>query len=374
MQKERLLQTMSACVENGQRLYQDAELLGLDRSPTAIALCILAQEEFAKAFLLHLVYEGIIPWTANVGKSLKNHKHKQLVGIIMEWLSPTDEEYIARMGKCSEDVTLPTHVADAMKLYVEKVLPQGQACCPLAENDPIAKRVGDRDKAKQDALYVRLSKAGEIISVPSSVTSEMVDAELEKTKRLSDLVRPLREGPLGLIRDFHLLEETMKFLLLDKRNRPFLLLKLSKFNGPETSLSGTRWLHSITVLIENISAEQAMGVSGHAAVFVDEEPVEPLFRIDQFMVDPHTTMICTFGVSEETFEFRTSSARKLVLYVNFKYHGILSDRKYHVRMWSRYDPIVGIFRETLLDAQGSVNGESESLVETNIWWNRPTTG
>jgi hypothetical protein len=54
--KSRLSHAMSACVENGQRLHQDAEWLGTDRSATAVALCILAQEEFAKAFLLHLVW------------------------------------------------------------------------------------------------------------------------------------------------------------------------------------------------------------------------------------------------------------------------------------------------------------------------------
>ncbi|HUT84196.1 MAG TPA: AbiV family abortive infection protein, partial [Thermodesulfobacteriota bacterium] len=56
--RSRLSQAMNACVENGQRLHQDAEWLGSDRSATAVALCILAQEEFAKAFLLNLVCEG----------------------------------------------------------------------------------------------------------------------------------------------------------------------------------------------------------------------------------------------------------------------------------------------------------------------------
>ncbi|HEY7219103.1 MAG TPA: AbiV family abortive infection protein [Candidatus Binatia bacterium] len=84
--KIRLRQAMKACIENGQRLHDDAEWLGSDRSATTIALCILAQEEFAKAFLLHLVSEEIIPWTAKVRKSLYDHRHKQLIGLIMEWL------------------------------------------------------------------------------------------------------------------------------------------------------------------------------------------------------------------------------------------------------------------------------------------------
>lgn len=382
MKKNCLLQAMRACVENGQRLHEDAEWMGPERSTTAVALCILAQEEFAKAFLLHLVYEGTIPWTAKVRESLYNHKYKQLVGIIMEWLSPSDDEFIARLKKGTNDQIVPAHVADAMKLYVEKVLPHGHISCPPTASDPVAMTVadGDRDRTKQDALYVRLSREGEVCSIPSPFTHEIVETELERTKRLGDLVGPLREGAFRSVFEYDLLVETMNFLLLDKRNRPFLLLKESKFDGPVATPNETNWLNSITVLIENISYEQATSVSGDAAVFVDEEDkdnkelFEQFFRIDPFMVDPRTTMICTFDVSKEIFNCRTSPSHKLVLYVNFKYHGILSDRIYHVRMWSRYDSSVGIFRETLTDLQESVNGGSQPLVETKIWWNRPTMG
>jgi len=373
MHKSRLSQAMSACVENGQRLHQDAEWLGSDRSATAVALCILAQEEFAKAFLLHLVCEGIIPWTAKVRESLRNHKHKQLVGLIMEWLSPSDDAFSARITMEPGNATLPAHVADAMKLYVEKVLPQGHISCPPAASDPIAKNVahGDRDKTKQDALYVRLSEDGEVISVPSPVTAEIVEAELERTKRLSDLVSPLREGTLGPVLDYDLLVETMSFLLLDKRNRPFLLLEESKFGGPATSPTGTTWLHSIAVLIGNISEEQATRVSGHATVFLDKEAVRPSFLFNQFTVDPHTTNLCTLFVSEETYACGISPSHKLDLYINLEYHGILSDRKYHARMWSTYDSSAGTFRETFTDSQESVIGGSQSL---QTKWRRPTTG
>ncbi|GJL48896.1 MAG: hypothetical protein NPIRA01_01230 [Nitrospirales bacterium] len=377
MKNNCLLHAMRACVENGQRLHEDAEWMGSERSTTAVALCILAQEEFAKAFLLHLVYEGTIPWTAKVRESLYNHKYKQLVGIIMEWLSPSDDEFIARLKMGTNDQIVPAPVADAMKLYVEKVLPNGHISCPPAASDSVAMTVvdGDRDKTKQDALYVRLSKEGEVCSIPSPFTHEIVEAELDRTKRLGDMVGPLREGALGPVFDYALFVETMNFLLLDKRNRPFLLLKESKFDGPVAAPNETNELKAITVLIENISYEQATGVNGHAAVFVEEgdkELFEQFFRIEPFMVDPHTTMICTFDVSKEIFNCRTSPSHKLVLYVNFKYHGTLTDRIYHVRMWSRYDSSVGIFRETLTDLQESVNGGSQPLVETKIWWNRPT--
>ena len=373
--KSHISHAMSACVENGQRLHQDAEWLGTDRSATAVALCILAQEEFAKAFLLHLVCEGIIPWTAKVRESLRNHRHKQIMGLIMEWLSPSDDEFSARIRKGPGDSALPPHVADAMKLYVEKVQPQGHISCPPAASDPRAKSVadGDRDKTKQDALYVRLSEDGEVISVPIQAPPEMVEAELARTKRLSDLVRPLREGTLGPVLDYYLFLEAMNFLLLDKRNRPFLILKESEFGGPGPSATGTTWPHSITVLIENISDEQATRVNGHATVFLDKKVVRPSFLFNQFAVDPHAANLCTFFVSEETHACGTSPSHMLDLYIDLEYNGITSDRKYHVRMWSTYDSRVGAFRETLTDSQGSVNGEAPSRGELEPKWRRPTS-
>ena len=368
--KSHLSQAMKACVENGQRLHQDAEWLGSDRSATAVALCILAQEEFAKPFLLHLVFEGIIPWSDKVRESLRNHKHKQLIGLIMEWLSPSDDAYSARIAMEPGTATIPLHVVDAVMLYVEKVLPLAHVFYPSAAIDPIAKNVadGDRDKAKQDALYVRLSQDGNVLSVPSPVAPETVEAELERTKRLSYLVDPLREGALGPVLDFDLLVETMSFLLLDKSHRPFLLLGESKFGGPATSSTGTTWLHSIEIRIENISDEQATGVSGYASVLLDKEAVRPSFFCKEFTVDPHTAQLWTLFVSEETYACAISPSHELNLYIHFEYHGT-RDSKYEARMWSTYDPSNGTFRETFTDLQESLVDGSQSL-ETR--WTRPS--
>jgi len=363
--KNRLSRAMSACVENGQRLHQDAEWLGIDRSATTIALCILAQEEFAKAFLLHLVCEGIVPWTAKVRESLRNHRHKQLLGLIMEWLSPSDDEFNARIRMRPGDATLPAHVADAMKLYVEKVQPQGYISCPPAASDPMAKRVadGDRDKKKQDALYVRLSEDGEVISIPTQVTAETVNAELDRTTRLSDLVRPLRGDALGPVLDYHLMVEALSFLLLDKRHRPFLLLRDSAFGGPTSSQTGTTWPHSIAVIIENISYEQATCISGDATVFIDKEVVRPLFLFDQFAVDPCAANRYALFVSEETYARATCPSHTLDLYINLEYRGINAQPKYRLKAWITYDPGTGRFREKLTHVQESVNGGDQCQVK-----------
>src|SRR5579859_4076846 len=115
MDKSRLSAAMAACVDNGQRLLEDAEWLGNDRFATAYALCILAQEEFAKAFLLHLVQEDILPWNSDIRDSMRDHPCKQLLGLLMEWLSPPDDEYFSRIRESAanrDKLMLPPHVAD----------------------------------------------------------------------------------------------------------------------------------------------------------------------------------------------------------------------------------------------------------------------
>ena len=364
--KNRLSRAMSACVENGQRLHQDAEWLGTDSSATMVALCILAQEEFAKAFLLHLVCEEIVPWTSKVRESLRNHRHKQLLGLIMEWLSPSDDEFFARTRMRPGNTSLPAHVADAMKLYVEKVQPQGHISCPPAASDPMAKSVadGDRDKKKQDAIYVRLADDGDVISIPTQkVTAEMASVELGRTERLSDLVRPLRGGDIGPVLDYQLMVEALSFLLMDKRYRPFLLLRDSAFGGPISAQNGITWPHSIAVIIENIAYEQATCSSGYATVFIDKEVVKPSLRFEQFVAEPSTENRFTLFVSEETYSRATSLSHTLDVSINIEYYGITAQAKYRLQAWITFDPGTGRFKERLTHAQESTNDGDQCKVK-----------
>jgi hypothetical protein len=229
----------------------------------------------------------------------------------------------------------------------------------------MAKRVadGDRDKKKQDAIYVRLSEDGEVISVPTQVTAEIVNAELDRTTRLSDLVRPLRGGALSPVLDYRLMVEALSFLLLDKRHRPFLILRDSAFGGPTSSQTGTTWPHSIAVIIENISYEQATCISGHATLFIDKEAVRPRFYLDKFAVDPSAANRCTLFVSEETYARAICPSHTFELYINLEYHGITAQPKYRSQAWITYDPGTGRFREKLTHVQESVNGGDQCKVK-----------
>jgi AbiV family abortive infection protein len=97
MDKNHFVRAVKACKENGDRLCYDAE--ACYNSPAGVALAILAQEEFAKAFMLSLVNEGIIPWTPGVKWSIRNHECKHLFILIMDYLASVDEPYSEWMKK-----------------------------------------------------------------------------------------------------------------------------------------------------------------------------------------------------------------------------------------------------------------------------------
>src|SRR6266853_3400654 len=97
------LKTIRAVLENGDRLAKDAEYLWeMDRFPSAFALCILAQEEYGKAFLLHLVHVKAIPWNADVQRTLRDHATKQLATTIMHFLDSDVEDFVAWLEARSE--------------------------------------------------------------------------------------------------------------------------------------------------------------------------------------------------------------------------------------------------------------------------------
>src|SRR3989344_9069597 len=87
--------TIENCIKNGDRLLRDAKYLFDFKSfASAYVLAKLAQEEFSKSFILSLVNTGALKWTKEVRKSLNHHVSKQLVGLIIEYLNPSTEEFL----------------------------------------------------------------------------------------------------------------------------------------------------------------------------------------------------------------------------------------------------------------------------------------
>ena len=80
-------ETITACVKNGRRLLEDSEYLNeYDSYSTARALALLAQEEFAKAYIMKLVKEGAFPWCNEILRATRDHICKQLISVLMEYL------------------------------------------------------------------------------------------------------------------------------------------------------------------------------------------------------------------------------------------------------------------------------------------------
>ena len=96
--KQAFLDPARRCCDNGRRLLDEAELLEYERpSATRYYLSIIAQEEYAKAFLLYLVAIDAIPWNPLLLRATRNHQCKQLVGIVLDYISPDTDEFLRRI-------------------------------------------------------------------------------------------------------------------------------------------------------------------------------------------------------------------------------------------------------------------------------------
>jgi len=222
------IDSIRASLDNAERLLYDAESLYIeDSAPSVYALSIIAQEEFAKAFILHLVSLECIPWDSETWKMLRNHACKQLFTLIMDFLNPDFDEFIERIDKDRENIargtirpTFPSHIADAINIIRhEKATKNGYRNQWLNINDPqcdkVARMIGDGniDKLKQNALYVNIGKTGQVINTPSLVKPNLAMAELAKTRRIRKTLY-YKEGkllgPIGL--DFEKLSAAFKLV------------------------------------------------------------------------------------------------------------------------------------------------------------------
>jgi len=185
-----------ATFENAKRLHEDAELLEeMDRFPTAFALAVLAQEEYAKAFMLHLASEQAFKPDATLSKALSNHLCKQLVALIMEYLQRKDFfELRNEPGIYCNVRNLPKYVIDAIHIIVHEYtrgLKRHDWLDPDDRKvDPKANRIatGVIDREKQNGFYVRLTTDGIVRNKPDSISAKQCRLEMERTAKVADAV------------------------------------------------------------------------------------------------------------------------------------------------------------------------------------------
>lgn len=184
----------SDCIANGKRLKDDAELLlEYGRAPTALAIAVLAQEEFAKAFLLTLAHRKVIPWTREFQKALQNHECKHLAGVMMEWLGPPLDEALIRSkagreGKVIEFLPVDVAVAVNILRYEKFELFRKGYGFKDPEDSGFSRKVskGLIDRIKQKSLYagIGVDEKGAVSFLPiKNVSIEMAQEHLDRASQ-----------------------------------------------------------------------------------------------------------------------------------------------------------------------------------------------
>lgn len=218
--------SIKACIKSGKRLLEDAEWL-THRESTGIALAMLAQEEFAKAFVLALVRDGIVPWTEEVQKSLRVHECKHLVTMIMEWLSVVNEvrsnQSLEELLRRNDSLHLPANVAVAMNIFRHEMIERigGRAPEHYPEWGGTARRIakGKRDRKKQAALYVDIRDDGGVASEPSNSEQEF-EAEFECAEKLMEFAGDVDRNCIFASREYELFGNIFREMFAENPEPP----------------------------------------------------------------------------------------------------------------------------------------------------------
>ena len=233
MRNSHFIEAAELCLANGERLLYDADWVNFSEHPagTSFALATIAQEEFAKAFLLFLAARGAIAWNSLVYRATRDHTCKQLLGLVLNHLSPDWDEEIKRSSEFHAGIeehkrlldayrnssdsserdeiwkkieavgnklnALPQSVADAIFILRHEKIGRWESSTWFWEEeptyDPIAKSLSDGklDREKQDALYVRLGHDGQVVRTPTQVKHDDAKAAMENADRMRFFVKYL---------------------------------------------------------------------------------------------------------------------------------------------------------------------------------------
>lgn len=196
--KTKYLIAAKACLINGERLLEDALFLENAVPPaTPYFLSIIAQEEFAKGFLLYLVVDDVIKWKPLLLRVCRNHKCKHLLGVVMDFLSPDTDEFIERINASvlhHKPFEIPLHVTDSINILFNEKIKKWLSSNWSWDKEPIydqkAEKIatGEIDRKKQDSLYINLRRDGSVIKTPA-ITVKMFENEYQKANRFSTLLK-----------------------------------------------------------------------------------------------------------------------------------------------------------------------------------------
>ena len=220
MQMNKYNKAINACILNANSLLDDGKMLyEIDRFNSAQLLVLLAQEESAKAFLLNLIEEKIIPWTKEVEKSLKDHKCKHLIGELMFYLNPSLDIVLERSKIALTNfkpTPLPDHIADIIDYYRHEKI--GRWISPnwwWDENPKYDKNIkkiakGKVEKEKQNAIYCKVTKEGQ--SYLSKISKVRVEESIQRAEQMLEIA----DGKLVLsFREYESIKQGFKIVFQD---------------------------------------------------------------------------------------------------------------------------------------------------------------
>jgi AbiV family abortive infection protein len=168
-----------AAYENGCQILDDANILfDADRFPRALALAILSDEEFSKAFFLKSCANSG-RWDSRIFESLRKHSAKQGVAQAMrdyfEWFKTTNGWRINANGRALIKMPLTF-----MPSQNEREDINNRAKKTLSKPK--------RDYLKQDALYVSIDQEAKIVRKPSSIEREHALAAIDEARKFRAVV------------------------------------------------------------------------------------------------------------------------------------------------------------------------------------------
>jgi hypothetical protein len=193
------------CLANGARLLDETcDLEFRDVSATRFYMAMIAQEEFAKAFMLLLVRDDVVPFSRPVLRAMNDHSCKQLVGIIMDYVimhwDDLDEIKTMIAAEVEFGDRFPDDVGSALEMLRYEKIGRWEGGVWCWAEDPNYDRGtqdvsdGKRDRLKQDALYVRIGKDGHAVSVPDRISITETKIEEDRAVRYKGLIGSALQG------------------------------------------------------------------------------------------------------------------------------------------------------------------------------------
>jgi AbiV family abortive infection protein len=219
--KDKFIKSANLCLENGQRLLNEAEILEFEEpSSTRYFLSMIAQEECAKGFLLFLVSIKVIPWHPLIFRATRDHRCKQLLCVVIDFLTD-DNEFINRTNSFvleNKRLDIPARVNDSIFILRHEKIGRWESNAWVWAEDPSYEETalkvseGKQDRLKQRSLYVELGKTGDVHTTPKEITQKQANAEYEKGRRFTSFLKDLTSGATPNSVDYEKIEQGFRVL------------------------------------------------------------------------------------------------------------------------------------------------------------------